>query len=742
VYHERSFDSCYPDTERIYRIINTDKQDVGSLESRTSARVSLPFIRACEIGIPEIETVAINLSGLVKSVKINNDQFFLKPADAVTVNRDWLEMFNGNLLDGSFDDYDHHPFSVALTETAAKKYFGDLRSIGQIVSINDADYTVQAVVKDNPSNSSFGYHLMISSGAELSNESIQYMNRWVVDWSWTFVKLRPEADALLVAQKMNDILVKNDVNKEVRLELLTDMYFSDVKGTVNGDAKMVSIFSLLGILLLCIACINYINLTTARVTHRTKEVGIKKIVGAKRQSLFLQFVFETFIMSFAATVLALFFIRAFTPLYQTLVGNVPVSFSSPVVWTITGIALLFVTVLNGVYPALMLSSFHPVNVLKGISFPKIKNSNLRRALVVFQFSISAALIISVIVIFSQTRYIQNYNPGFRKDHIIRINTSGISLDHSNPLLVLQTFKGEIQSCPDIVSASLNLGNIENNRLEVSGNSGIQYFHFDPMSADEDFMDVFELQLTDGRWFRAGDADNDNFVLNETAIRELQMEKPYIGQPFEFMGSKGEIIGIVKDFHFRSLHEKIGALVFCQQKLFNTTLNIKIQEGKTAKAIGEIEAIWNKIFPDDAFEYTFVDDAFANLYRSDFFTSRMILVFSILAIVIAALGLFGLSTFAVERRTKEIGIRKVLGASVPNIIQLLTREFIILVTVAFVIAAPVAWWATNRWLENFAYRINVMVWMFVAGAVVTLVIASVAIGVQAIKAATENPVKAL
>ena len=744
VRHERTFDTCYPDTEQIYRIINTDKQDVGTLERRTSASVSLPFIRACESEIPEIETVAMNLGGLFTTVKVNNNLFSLKPGDALTVNRTWLEMFNGDLLDGSFDEYDNHPFSVALAESAAKRYFGKLSPIGQIVRVNDADYTVQAVVKDNPTNSSFRYQLMFSTGAVFSDESkMQNWNQWVRDWTNIFVKLRPDADALLVTQKMNDILAKNEINKEVRLELLTDMYFSDVKGTASGNAQMVSIFSLLGILLLCIACINYINLTTARVTHRTKEVGIKKIVGAKRSTLFLQFVSETFILSLAATVIALFLIRAFTPLYQALVGNIPVSFSSPVLWAVMGITLLFVTVLNGVYPALMLSSFNPVNVLKGRSFLKIKDSNLRRALVVFQFSISVALIISVVVIFSQTRYIQNYDPGFRKDHIVRVNLPWESLSKSNNrMLFLQTIKGEMQSCPDIISVSSGFGFIENNKLTIGRNSGREYFQYEPMIADEDFMNVFELQLTSGRWFHAGEADGTNYVLNETSIRELQIEEPYIGQPFEFLGKRGAIIGIVKDFHFRSLHEKISPLVISQQNFFNTTLNIKIQEGKTAEAVGEIEAIWRKFFPDDAFEYTFVDDAFANLYRSDFFTSKMMLIFSILAIVIAALGLFGLSTFAVERRTKEIGIRKVFGASVPSIVYLLIREFLVLVAIAFAIAVPFSWWAMSRWLENFAYRIDITVWIFIAGAVATIMITLLTVGFQAIRAATANPVKAI
>ena len=741
MYHERSFDTSYPDTMRIYRIINTNQQEV---ENRTSASVSLPLIRACESEIPEIETIAINLLGLVESIKVNNEVFFLKSGEGIIINRAWLEMFNSSLLDGSFDEYEKHPFSVALTESGANKYFGNAQAIGQIIHFDDADYTVQAVVKDNPSNSSFRYHIMVSTGARFSDQSrMLTMNQWGRNSLRSFVKLSPGADFSLVNQKMNDIYKRNEHNFVASLESLTDMHFSNATGNASGNAKMVSTFSLLGILLLCIACINYINLTTARVTQRSKEVGIKKIVGAKRRSLFSWFAAESFVLSFAATVIALFLIRVFTPLYHTLVGDIPVSFSSSTVWTVTGITLLFVTVLNGVYPALMLSSFHPVNVLKGMSFRNVKASNLRRALVVFQFILSATLIISVIVIFRQTQFIHNFDTGFCKDNIVRIYLPTSSLYRlENPSLVPQTIKDKILSYPDVVSVSMGFGTIENNHVSIGTNSGSQYFQYIPIKADEDFIDVFELQMADGRWFRAGGADMMNFVLNETAIRELQIKEPYVGQPFEFVGMEGEIIGVVKDFHFRSLHEKLGSLVFFQGGIINQMLNIKIHEDKSTEAIKAIETIWNEFFPNDPFDYVFIDEAIADLYKSDILTSKMILVFSILTIVIAALGLFGLSTFAIERRNKEIGIRKVLGASMTSIVQLLTREFIILVAIAFVVAAPVAWWAMSRWLENFAYHINITVWIFIGGMVITLLIALIAVGVQTVKAATSNPVEAI
>jgi len=751
VHHERSFDRFYPDAGRIYRITTTVKfegEDPWIWETS-----SLPFIQACKNEIPEIANAAFMFDSGFEALIVNNTAFSVK-GESAYVDRAWLEMFH-SLLYGSFEAFGNHPFSVALTESGAKKYFGDLQAIGQLIHINNADYMVQAIVKDNPSNSSFRYHIMASADARLSDPG---QRRNLENWGWssliTFVKLHPGANASQVTKKMNDILAKNNrPNNEASLLLLADLHFeTEIKNPhfSRGNAKMASIFALLGILLLCTACINYINLTTARVTQRTKEVGVKKVVGAKRGALFLQFVSETFIVSLAATLIALYLILSLIPLYQMLVGNIPVSFSSPVIWVITGISLLFITILNGIYPAIMLSSFHPINTLKGMSLPKMKAGNLRRALVIFQFTLSATLIICVITIYGQMLHIQNANPGYRKDQIVKVEApikTLISQGWDRIGQTLQSIKNELQSRPDIVSVALCDGHIENISRLLKGstdwNGRAEDFvpSLSHIKVDADFMDVFELQLTAGRWFDGG-ADLQNVILNETAIRELKILEPYIGERFDFMNMKGNIIGIVKDFHFRSLHEKITPLVLYQQDQLNSIIALKIQAGKTAESMREVEAIWNKFFPNDPFEYTFLDDSFNRLYQSDIRQSRLILIFSILAVFISVLGLFGLSTFAIERRKKEIGIRKVLGASVSSIVYLLTREFLVLVAVAFAIAAPVSWWAMSRWLENFAYRIDLTVWIFVAGALITLLIALAAVGFQAVKAATANPLKAI
>ncbi len=741
-YHERSFDRFHPDAERIYSVTNTfTNEGVATVTDRSSLR----FIRTFKSEIPEIESTATS-QGRIESVIVNNTVFSVQDYSTY-VDREWLEMFHNRLVEGSFESFSNHPYSVALTESEARKYFGNLQAVGQIIRIENVDYTVQAIVKDNPSNSIFQFRIMVSMNA-LSSEWIQRIqDRWAPSLWTTFVKLHPDADVSQVVQKMNDIYTRNDrTNVEASLRLLADVYFDPDFN--RGNAQKVSIFAFLGILLLCTACINYINLTTAKVNQRAKEVGIKKIIGAKRCSLFLQFMIETFIFCLGATVLALFLILLLSPYYQSLI-HIPVSFSSPVIWSLTGITLLFITILNGIYPALMLSSFHPVRFLKGISLAKIKDSAMRKGLVVFQFTLSAAMIICAITIYKQMLYIQKTDPGYRKEQIVNITTPAHALNDSERLMqTQQTIKNELLSFPEIINASWSENHIENIGYSLTGsvdwNGRARDFHPTHfyMGVDEDFMDVFELQLTEGRWLNA--ADSGNVILNETAIREFNIRKPYIGQRFDMIYLKGTIVGVMKDFHFKSLHKKISPLIFYNQNqtLYGSILAIKIQTGKPVEAMQQVESVWKKFFPADPFEYTFLDESFNRLYQSDIRTSQMILLFCILAVVIAVLGLFGLSTFAIERRTKEIGIRKVFGASVTNIVHLLTREFFALVAVAFVIAAPLSWWAMSRWLENFAYRIPITIWIFVAGAAIILAIAMAAVGVQAIKAATANPVKAI
>ncbi len=748
VYNEYSFDNYHREVDRIYRI-------TGQSDGEPSSFFSYPFVLVAQ-DVPEVENVAVMKAYEIEGIKIDNEVF--SGNDAVYVNGEWFDVFDYKLIDGSITSFKSNPYSVVLTKSEAKKFFGDHRAIGQNVQINSKNFIVQAVVDDNPANSSFQQKVFASVDAYLAtpygqNESKQW--GW---WNWIiFVKLSSRSDIQQICAKMNALIPKEGWKNEVSLKSLSDIHFeTDVKNTVvvHGNKKTVSIFILLGLLLLFTACINYVNLTTAKANLRAKEIGIKKIIGAKRKSLFMQFIIESFVVSLFSIFISLFLLWILSPLYHLLIEYGTFSFSSTVLWIILSAVLLVTTLLNGIYPALMLSSFKPISILKGMSLPNMKDGSLRKCLVVFQFTLSTVLIISVLTIYNQMQYVRNMNPGYNREQIFSIQIPFQSLfvsgNDKEAKTTMETIKHELQRNPNIVGVSLsNGGDITNvgSSIGVEGNcdwdgkTSEYAMSANFMSADGNYQQLTGLKMVEGRWFEEEKKeDENNVILNETAFRELKLSEPFIGKRFKCMGREGQIIGVVKDFHFRSLHDKIAPLIIINSQ--NYKINIKTQSGKTIQSVEAAKKIWSEFFPNAPFEYSFLDDSFNNLYKSDIRTSQLMLAFCILTVLIALLGLFGLSTFAIERRSKEIGIRKIMGASVPNIIQLVTKEFLILVTIAFIIAAPISWWAMNQWLNNFAYRISINLWIFIAGGILTLIIALIAMGWQAVKAAMANPVNSI
>ena len=757
VQNERSFDGHHPDAGRIYRITNVI--DVGTDHPWIWETSPYLLIEHLKTDVPEIESVAATMMfGMIAGMKVGDHVYNVKDLTAY-VDRAWFEMFDYRIVEGSLASFGAHPYSVALTETEARKYFGDRQAVGNTVNIDGKNHTVQTVLKDYPSNVSFRRSILISTESLLSDPELreQYnIESWDSYNFAVFVKLRHDADAQQTGEKIRGIIAVNrdDEGAMAFLRPLMDIHFeTDLLSSefIHGDGRAVPIFTILGMLLLITACINYVNLTMARSGMRAKEVGVKKIVGARRSSLFFRFVGESFVLSLISILIALNLMLLFSSPYHSLTGN-EISFASPVTWIVCAATLLSVTALNGIYPALMLSAFNPVNSLKGFSFSKVKNSVFRKGLTIFQFTLSAALTVCVLIIFQQMRYMQTKDPGYNREQAVVLDLPYRALNASGSEHIkttVQSMKHELQSLPELTGVAVSSHNIAH--ITTSSRGGMDWAgrdeDFNPVmtiiNADADYMNLMGLQLVEGRWFESGSsADRENVLLNETALRELKIQEPYTGQRFRMQGREGVIIGVVKDFHFRSMHEPIVPLVVHNFNDYTRMLTVKIHPGSSHQALEAIYEVWQKFFPNDAFEYRFLDDTFNELHKADIRTSRLILVFSALAIIIAALGLFGLTTFTVERRTKEIGIRKVLGASVPSIVHLITREFFILVAIAFAIATPVAWWAMSRWLENFAYRINISVWIFVAGAALTLAIALLAVGIHAIKAATANPLKAI
>jgi hypothetical protein len=446
------------------------------------------------------------------------------------------------------------------------------------------------------------------------------------------------------------------------------------------------------------------------------------------------------------------FIQISLPLFNSVTEkHFQLPLTSITMWQVLIGALLFATLLNGIYPAVLLSSFKPLNVFRGVSVLKMRDGSVRKGLVVFQFALSMILIVGAIVIYKQLQFIQTTNPGYNVSQIMSLQIPYQTLETLNDDAQKSFFtsmRNELQAQPGIASVCSGSGEIVDVGGASSGNADWdgRDSAFNPtfarLSVDVEFQKMFRLQLAEGRWFRNGNDDMHTYILNETAAKELGIHKPVIGQRFTWGGDTGQIIGVVKDFHYKSMHEKIGPMVLFSNNDGGSYLFIKTVPASIRTAISSAEKIWARYIPDQPFTYNFLDDSFNKLYKSDIKTSQLIFVFSVIAIIISALGLFGLATFTAEQRTKEIGIRKVLGASVKQLAMLLSKDFVKLVLIAIVIASPVAWWAMSKWLQEFAYRIHLSGWVFLSAGIIAAFVAILSVSVQAIKAAIANPAKSL
>ncbi|MFD0793946.1 ABC transporter permease [Mucilaginibacter litoreus] len=758
VQNELSFDTDQPDAQNIYRIKNYLALD----KTTTWVWENSPYLvgDAVKKQLPEVEAVTRIKPVNYAPVYFNINGEFFPEENAAYVDEKWFKVFKSDFVSGNATAFNQHPFSIILSESKAKKYFANQDAIGKIIKIDSNNYQVQAIVKDAPANSSFRFDAYIPVAARFADVKEQKNElQWGNFYYLTFLKLRPGTNTKTVSGKIKSILEENrkQKNLEIGLTPLADMHFeNDLQNSsiIHGEKKIVYIFVILGILLLLIACINYVNLTTARASLRAKEVSIKKIVGAERSQLFMQFVAESALISVMALALTILIIAACLPSFNSFTErNFTLSVSSGYLWLILLGTLFGTIVLNSIYPALLLSSFKPLNTFRGASVLRLKDVSLRKALVVLQFTFSIFLIVGVITIYRQLAFIRNQNPGYDRSQVMSFNVSYNLLkkyEDKQRAAFMKTIKQSLLSQSAIQSASLtNFESVLNNNSSSSGESndwdGRPKDFVPPItfaSVDNDYTRVVNLKMAMGRWFLQGNADQHNVILNETAAREFNLHKPYIGQRFVAQGDTGRVIGIVKDFNFRSFHEKITPLVIRYDDEWCFNFQVKVAPHKQADAIKAIEGIWKQNFPGEPFSYKFVDQEFDNMYRNDAKSSGLMAVFAIVAIIISCLGLFGLAAFTAEQRGKEIGIRKVLGATVSGIVSLLSVDFIVLVFIALLIASPLAWWLMNLWLQNFAYRIEMQWWVFLIAGTLAVAIAFVTISFQAVKAAIANPVKSL
>ncbi|GAB3926968.1 ABC transporter permease [Mucilaginibacter myungsuensis] len=752
VQNEYSFDRYHKDADRIHRITAVLK--LSPQETWVWETSPFNLSETAKKQIPEIEQVT-RVTTAYDGLLIDMDGKKLKQENCAYVDEQWFKMFSYDVVEGSVASFNKNTYGMILTESTAKKYFGKADALGKTLKVDSNNYKVEAIIKDNPANSSFQFNILVTNAARLADPK-QKKN----DLSWgnytyqTYLKLKPGTDLKKLGKQLTGIQKANQESTGTNYSLigLKDIHFeSDQQNSSlqHGNAKMVKVFAILAILLMVTACINYVNLTTARASIRSKEVSVRKIVGAGKGHLFGQFMAESFIVTALALVAAVAVIELSMPAFNSITDK---HFTQPlagaIAWIILASALFLCTALNGLYPAFMLSSFKPMNVFRGKSLLNIKDAGIRKTLVVIQFSISVVLIISTLVIYMQMRFLSNTDLGYTKSHIFvfTLPWKVMGFDRAKTATMLSAMRNELNQQSSIANVTQASQNIVEMRGGNSG--GFDWDGRDPkfeppmvvLSADENFSAMMKLKMKEGRWFNK--SDQHNVILNETAAQVFGLRKPYIGQRFVNRDDTGTVVGVVKDFHYLSLHDKIGPVMIDSHKGNQGSFYIQTRAGNTPQALEAAKLVWEKYVRDEPFVFSFTDDKYNALYRDDQRISTLITLFAGIAILVSSLGLLGLAAFAAQQRIKEIGIRKVLGASVSNIVTLLSTDFVKMVVIASVLAFPVAWWAMDKWLQDFAYRIDITWWVFAVGASAALIIALITVGIEAVRSAVVNPVKSL
>lgn len=671
----------------------------------------------------------------------------------------YFSVFDFNLIKGD----KNHPFqdnaSVVITEEMAKKYFGTEDPIGKVVTLGqDEQLKVTGVIPNYPENSSFKYRILMPLSrfndlAYIKNKKTydnkHFISSMDADWSMfgfqTYLLLKPgtKVDVTALEKKLQAIHERNkpeDAPVPYLSQPLLKMHLYQADGT-DGGMSTVRTFGIVALMILVIACINYVNLSTARSMLRAKEVSMRKIIGAGKLQLFIQFMAETTLLFAIAAVFAFALMFALLPYYNQFSGKeLSLGLSNYNIWACIGLTLLGTLTASSIYPALLLSSFEPLKALKGRVTIGIGNAAFRRVLVVLQFSVSIVLIIGTLIIGGQLKYIREKNLGYDKENVLSFSMRNKMISQYDVI------KNELQKNPAVLGVTragrdIITGGSSTGDNDWDGKPANSNMWFNQVYADKDLIGFFKMNIKEGAGFTGAVADSSHFIINETAAKEMGLTNP-IGKRLRVQTVNGTIIGVVKDFHFTTIHHKIEPAVF-QYKPDNCwKVYVKTTGAGAQSAIASALAIWKQYNNDVPFNYTFLDDSFKKLYTDDQRTGSLFNMFSAIAIVISCLGLFGLATYSAQVKTREIGIRKVLGASVSRIIGLLATEFMVLIVIAIVIAIPVGWYAMNAWLQDFAYKVNITWVVFVlAGGGATL-IALATISIQSVKAAIANPVKSL
>ncbi|WP_220628069.1 ABC transporter permease [Confluentibacter sediminis] len=756
VQSEKSFDTFHKDYKDIY-VFNAQFNING--ENRVWGGVPGP-LAVYSKSISEVgKLVRINSESNQTISDIDRDKI-LGGLTVAAVDNGFFSLFDFNVIEGQRNHLFPDVNSVVITKSMANKFFGDHNVLGKTLKYRNENFTVTGVLEDFPENSSLQYDAIFPMAlyskefkAGGGNGDWKTIDEDLGNYSFqTFVKLHANADANKVANKFTkrymDVRNNDPASKvEFKLQNLADMHLITPDGNKSAY-RMVQVFLLVAILLLAIASINYINLSTARSLTRAKEVGVRKVVGANKKQLFFQFIIETIVLFSIALIIALVLVFLLKPFYNSVSGrHLETSFGNTSIWSTIGFALLGMLMAVSIYPAMVLSAFKPLPSLKGKIASGVGIVALRKALVVFQFAVSVILIVGTLVISSQMKHIRKMDLGYDKDYVFSVSFPIEAAKNANAI------KSELEKEPSIQMVSATgIGDMsqldsETSDLEWSGQIQGQNLLIAQASIDNNFIPTMKMQLVEGANFSGLPSDKTSYIVNETAVKEMGLNEPIVGQKIKFHNNEGTIIGVVKDFNFKSLRDPISPLLFnsnwgTQWGWGQNIFYVRTTAGEAQKTIAAVKKQYDKIATDIPFSYQFVDKQFEAKYEADTKTGNLFNFFAALTIFISCLGLLGLTTYTARVRIKEIGVRKVLGASVNNLVKLLVKDFIFLVILAILIASPIAWWLMDSWLSSYAYRIQVSWQILLLAGCSAVVIALLTVSFQAIKAAIANPIKSL
>jgi len=744
VRYEFSYDRFHTNAKNVYRVL-VDTRETYMGKSQVTVTPG-PLASAMQEEFPEV----------LKATKVESERVVMEygghrfAEDHIYyVDPAFLEIFDFPLLAGNPERALATPNCLLVSKDMAEKYFGQENPMGQTIHVDEKDYQITGVLANIPGNTHFRFDFLASFSSLVDlhgRDRIYSWNRWSYR---TYVLLHGQADPVYLENKLVDFLKRNyseDATQTLRLQSVADIHFytkANFEIEPTADIRNVYLLSAIGFFILLIACFNYMNLSTARATSRAKEIGMRKVIGANRMQIIRQFLGESILFSLISFLFSMMLVKLLLPAFRVFIDRkLETGFVHNGILMLTLLGLvLFIGLVSGSYPALVLSSFQPTAVLKGTRMPSSRSSSFfRNSLVVSQFAISAALIFCTVVVFNQLHFMRNKELGFVKDYVVTV---------PNPVRGEETLKNKLRQSAHI----LDVASSDYLPHDISGASFGEWDGHNPEErlivyrnwVDANFLSFYNIPVVQGRGFAEeyNDKEGQVYILNEAAVKAIGWDDP-IGKRFGFSGEdeKGVVVGVVKDFHFAPLHLNIEPLALTPNSERIDWLSIKISPRNIPEILAFIERIWKGHSPEGDFSYTFLDDRLDRMYRTEKKLGKTFSIYAFIALFVACLGLFGLASFTTAQRTKEIGIRKMLGATEWNITLLTTKKIMALVLIANAIAWPVAYFAMQNWLQNFAYRVDIGVWIFALSATLSLAIALLTVSYQTIKAAIANPVDSL